>query len=51
MERIYLDYGPFQDMSDEGIDLLKSLMERNPVHRATAAEVGWRCLWPLRLVI
>ena len=40
MERIDFEAGPFEGMSDEGIDLLSSLLERNPVQRATAAEVG-----------
>lgn len=40
MERINFETGPFEGMSDEGIDLLSSLLERNPVQRATAAEVG-----------
>lgn len=40
MERINFETGPFEGMSDEGIDVLSSLLERNPVQRATAAEVG-----------
>lgn len=46
---IPLDLRPFQHMSPEGLDLLRSLLERDPVQRATAVEVRFfgvaeRCL-------
>ena len=38
MENIPFDFGAFLEMSPEGLDLLKGLLQRNPAKRITAKE-------------
>ena len=38
MENIPFDFGPFLNMSPEGIDMLKGLLQRDPAKRLTARQ-------------
>ena len=38
MENIPFDFGPFLNMSSEGIDMLKGLLQRDPAKRLTARQ-------------
>lgn len=38
MENIPFDFGPFLNMSPEGIDMMKGLLQRDPAKRLTARQ-------------